>query len=195
MAPVREPLCACCGRQLEDGVRTCPACAERSLPLAQVRAPLRYAEPTSTLIHQMKYEGFFALAAPLAEFMVIAWPRWEPAVDLLVPIPLHGRRQRRRGYNQSALLAHHLGRAVGVPVDAGALQRDRHTRPQVELNPQERQENVRGAFSAQPARVSGRVVLLIDDVFTTGATMSAAAEALIDVGARAVSGYCLARVH
>lgn len=192
---VGEPLCPSCGRQLEGPSQACPSCAERPLPLNQVRAPLRYAEPTNTLIHQLKYEGYFALAGPLAAYMIAEWPAWEMPVDLIVPIPLHPRRERRRGYNQSALLARHVAGAVGLPVDGDALRRNRHTRPQVELNPRERHENVQGAFSAEPARVSGRSVLLIDDVFTTGATMSAAAEALVAAGAVSVSGYCLARVH
>jgi ComF family protein len=192
---VRAPLCPRCGRQIEGASPVCPSCTERPLPLNQVRAPLRYAEPTSTLIHQLKYEGYFALAGPLAAYMIAGWPAWEVPVDLIVPIPLHPRRERRRGYNQSALLARHLAGAVGLPVDCAALRRSRHTRPQVELNPRERHENVQGAFSAEPGRVAGRSVLLVDDVFTTGATMSASAEALAAAGATAVSGYCLARVH
>lgn len=143
----------------------------------------------------MKYEGFFALAGPLAAVMVERWPAWSPPVDLILPIPLHPKRERRRGYNQSALLARHIGEAVGLPVNGRALRRTRHTRPQVTLNPQERLENVQGAFEADSEHVGGRHVLLIDDVFTTGATMSAAAAALQAAGAATVSGYCLARVH
>ena len=195
MTPVRPPLCARCGRQQDDSFDACPSCAERLLPLIQVRAPLIYAEPTSRLIHQMKYEGYFALAAPLAAVMAAGWPAWQPGIDVIVPIPLHPRRERRRGYNQSALLARHLGRTVGLPVETHGLRRDRATRPQVELNPRERQENVQGAFGAEPGWVAGRTVLLVDDVYTTGATMSSAADALLAVGARGVSGYCLARVH
>lgn len=195
MAPVPWPICARCGRGLPDEWLPCPFCAHRTMRLRQARATLLYAEPTSTLIHQMKYEGYFALAGPLGRMMAEGWPAWSTPIDLILPIPLHTRRERQRGYNQSMELARHLAAGVGVPVDGQALRRTRHTRPQVELNPEERHENVRGAFMADEQRVGGRHVLLIDDVFTTGATMTAAAEALLSVGAASVSAYCLSRVH
>ena len=158
-----------------------------------MRAALRYQEPTSSLIHRFKYEGCFALAEPLARHLIAVWPTWEQPPDLIVPIPLHPRRRRRRGYNQSELLAAPLARALGLPMNPRALQRVRHTAPQVGLGPEERHANVRGAFAAADA--GGRRVLLIDDVLTTGATMRAAAEALLAAGAASVSAYCLARVN
>jgi ComF family protein len=159
-----------------------------------MRAPLRYAEPASRLIHRFKYEGLFALAEALSWVMITAWPNWEQPPDLILPIPLHPKRQRRRGYNQSELLARPLGRALGVPVDAVSLRRTRHTAPQVGLGPEERHSNVWGAFAADPTGVAGRHVLLVDDVLTTGATMRAAAGAVLSAGAADVSAYCLARV-
>jgi len=159
-----------------------------------MRAALRYQEPTSSLIHRFKYEGCFALAGPLAQSLIAAWPTWEQPPDLIIPIPLHPRRKRRRGYNQSELLAAPLARVLGLPLTPRGLQRVRHTAPQVGLGPEERHDNVRGAFAATDA-VHGRRVLLIDDVLTTGATMRAAAEALLAAGAASVSAYCLARVN
>jgi ComF family protein len=159
-----------------------------------MRAPLLYVEPTSRLIHRLKYEGYFALAEPLSGFLIEGWPAWEQAPDLILPIPLHARRQRRRGYNQSELLARPLAREMALQFSAAALRRTRHTAPQVGLGPAERANNVRGAFTADPATVAGRHILLVDDVLTTGATMSAAAEALLAAGAQTVSAYCLARV-
>jgi ComF family protein len=158
-----------------------------------MRAALRYEEPTSQIIHRFKYEGYFALGEPLAGLMVAGWPAWEQPPDLLLPIPLHPRRRRRRGYNQSELLARPLGRDLSIQVDTTILARVRHTLPQVGLGPDERRHNVSGAFAASPA-VQGRHVLLIDDVLTTGATLSAAAEAALRSGAASVSAYCLARV-
>lgn len=197
MLPVAGPICRCCGRALAGEERPAALCRDcHAAPplLSQMRAPLRYAEPTDRLIHRLKYEGYFALARPLAQAMIDGWPMWRPAPDLIVPIPLHPRRRRRRGYNQSELLARPLAEAVGVPFSATALRRTRHTAPQVGLGPEARAANVQGAFDAAAEETSGRAILLIDDVLTTGATMTAAAAALLAAGAVSVSAYCLARV-
>jgi ComF family protein len=189
-----EPLCARCGRAVLAPNELCSNCLHRPLPLEAVRAPFRYAAPLDHLIHQMKYEGYFALAEPLARLMVVGRPAWLDTIDLVVPVPLHLKRQRKRGFNQSALLSRHLCRSLGLRLSEDALRRIRHTIPQIELGPQERANNMQGAFAAVPKQVTGRHILLVDDVFTTGATMSAAAEALLAAGARMVSGYCLASV-
>jgi len=198
MSPVVEPLCRFCGRSTEaTGAPAGDLCADcRHAPplLRQMRAPLRYAKPTDQLIHRLKYEGYFSLAQPLAGFLIAGWPHWDHPADLIIPIPLHPRRRRRRGYNQSELLARPLAEAVGLEHAPAALRRTRHTAPQVGLGPEARATNVKGAFEADPAVVVGRSVVLVDDVLTTGATMTAAAEALLAAGAQAVSAYCLARV-
>lgn len=196
--PVAGSLCQRCGRVLDrhhvSNDRQCHICTVEPPLLREARAPLLYIEPASNFIHRLKYDGYFALAAPLAGIMADAWPAWSDPPDLIVPIPLHARRQRQRGFNQSALLSRHLARAVGVAWDEDALRRHRHTQPQIKLSPVERRDNVAGAFTAEAGRVAGKSVLLVDDVYTTGATMAAAAEALTAAGAAAVSGYCLARV-
>jgi ComF family protein len=198
MTRVAGPICFRCGRGAEPAAplvgSLCADCRREPPPLVQMRAPLRYAEPTSQMIHRLKYEGSFALARPLAEILVAGWPAWAQPPDLIIPIPLHAHRRRQRGFNQSELLARPLSRSLGLPCDAAALQRIRHTAPQVGLGPEARAENVRDAFQAVPERVGGRAVVLVDDVLTTGATMSAAARALLAAGATAVSAYCLARV-
>lgn len=194
-----ERICSTCGRFLDATNATpadslCRECVTHPPLLTQMRAPLRYLEPTSDIIHRFKYEGYFALAEPLANLMIEGWPRWRHAPDLIQPIPLHPSRRRRRGYNQSELLARPVGHALGIPVDAVSLRRTRATVPQVGLGPNERRHNVRGAFQVEAAAVHGRHILLIDDVLTTGATMSAAAETLLTAGALSVAAYCLARV-
>jgi len=198
MTPVVEPFCPFCGRSAAaTGVTDGEACGDcrRDPPLLrQMRAPLRYAEPTDQIIHRLKYEGYFALAQPLARFLINGWPNWDWPPDLIIPIPLHPRRRRRRGYNQSELLARPLAAAVGLEHAPAALRRTRHTAPQVGLGPEARATNVKGAFEADPVIVTGRSIVLVDDVLTTGATMTAAAEALLTAGARTVSAYCLARV-
>lgn len=197
--PVTEPICDRCGRQLEGrlpelGSANCRACQESPPVLRQMRAPWHYVEPLSSIIHRLKYDGYFALAGPLGSLMAEQWPRWAVPPDLIMPIPLHKKRQRRRGYNQSALLARPLARTLGLTYTDQALRRTRHTVPQVGLGPEERAANVKNAFAADTEMVAGRHILLIDDVLTTGATMSAAAETLLDAGAASVSAYCLARV-
>lgn len=193
MATIAEPICERCGRTLLYEAPICGRCLGASFSLEQVRTPLAYKDPTARIIHRLKYEGLFALARPLAQIMIDAWPDWEPAPDLILPIPLHPRRQRRRGFNQSASLAKHLGTEVGLPVEERALRRMKNTIPQIGLSPAEREENVRQAFAAEGKLVEAQYILLIDDVYTTGATMRAAATALLSSGAAGVSAYCLAR--
>lgn len=115
--------------------------------------------------------------------------------DLLIPIPLHPGRERERGFNQAALLAREVGRAWGLRVGHGLVRRIRATEAQSGRRP-EREANVKGAFEvAQPDRVEGRRLLLIDDVFTTGATVNECAKVLLAAGAVEVGVYTLARVE
>ena len=198
MVLVEGALCHRCGRILPDTdlspSELCTTCAAARPLLTQVRAPFLYVEPTSRLIHRLKYDGYFALAKPLAATMSNHWPVWAQPPELMLPVPLHKRRRRQRGFNQSALLAKYLARETGIEFDEKSLRRHRHTQPQIKLGPEARYDNVAGAFEADADRVSGRHIVLVDDVYTTGATMTAAADALINAGALSVSGYCLARV-
>ena len=190
---LQEPLCPRCGRGVQRPVSLCLDCHRHPLPLQQIRAAVLFDGPIPRIIHQMKYNGLFALAEPLAELMIEAWARWQIPVDVVVPVPLHAERERKRGYNQSALLTNHLCRRLNLAFTPAALQRVRYTRPQVELSAAERLANVADAFKANPVAVAGADVLLIDDVCTTGATMIAATEALLAARAKTVSGYTVAR--
>ncbi|NDY56726.1 ComF family protein [Desulfovibrio sulfodismutans] len=134
-------------------------------------------------------EGGTAPATPHAPVAPIA----PIAPDVVIPVPLYPRRLAWRGFNQSLELARPLARKYGWPVDAQALSRIRDTRPQSTLSGRLRRENIRGAFAADPARVRGKTALLTDDVMTTGATVEAAARALLAAGASRVDVLVLAR--
>jgi ComF family protein len=163
------------------------------VPGLQIRAAVWFCGPIMPAIHQLKYNGISAAAGPLAGLMVEGWPHWATPVDLALPVALHPARVHERGYNQATLLARHLSRELSLPLQEDGLARIRHTRPQVGLSAGERRHNVTGAFQADPATVAGKRILLVDDVCTTGATLDAAAGALLAAGARGVFAYCLAR--
>jgi ComF family protein len=143
-------------------------------------------------IHRLKYEGEPARAASLAPLLFAAAADF-PNLDALVPAPLHRSRLKRRGYNQADLLAAPVAERLGRPL-VQCLARTRPTRQQVRLDADARRDNVEGAFAVpEPTVVSGRRLLLVDDVITTGSTLNACADALHGVGAAWVGVLTLAR--
>lgn len=144
------------------------------------------------LIQLFKYSGIHPLARPLGGLLVDAYPRSEQ-IDVIVPVPMHWWRRWTRGFNQAELLAKEVAGRTGVPV-RDAARRRRWTTPQAGLSNSSRRKNVSSSFEVpKPAAVRGLRVLLVDDVFTTGATVSACAAALKRAGARRVSVLTLAR--
>ncbi|MFQ5536361.1 MAG: ComF family protein [Gemmatimonadota bacterium] len=178
------------------------ACREcRTWPPALTRA--RYAvllkPPADALVHGLKYEGWRGLAVEMGEAMARAarssMRRDGWGADGVVAVPTTAKRRRRRGYNQARLLAHVVAEQLELPV-SGALKRVRGGATQVSLPPALRLDNVRGAFTPAPGAgsvVTGRHLLLVDDVLTTGATACAAAEALHGAGAASVTLVTFAR--
>jgi ComF family protein len=142
------------------------------------------------IVHVLKYGGYTRVVERLAAPLMVDALDDRLRFDAVVPVPLHRSRLRRRGFNQAELLARGVARKVNAPV-SDTLQVVRRTRDQVDLSASERRENVAGAFSSR-GRVRGRI-LLIDDVFTTGATMSSCAETLLRVGAGEVHALSLCR--
>jgi ComF family protein len=140
-------------------------------------------------VHALKFGERHAISATMGRLM--ASTSLSHGVDIVVPIPLHPARRRERGYDQAAMLARHIARSLGKPCRKDLLRRTRKTRQQVSLDAVHRRENVRGAF-APHGRLAGETVLLVDDVLTTGATMSAAATAVRDAGAGYVVGCVFA---
>jgi ComF family protein len=192
---IAPPWCRCCGVPLGiDGL--CGACRSRRPRFAYARAALRYGDLAREAIHAFKFGGRRTLADPLGDLLaglgLSALPGAAP--DVLVPVPLHPRRARERGYNQALLLARRLERAWGVPVVADALRRAVATQPQADLDAAARKRNVRNAFAVNyPELVAGRHVVLVDDVLTTGATAGECAMSLRRAGAATVGVLTVAR--
>jgi ComF family protein len=187
---------ACCRTCAEPGrfpSGECPRCRLQPPPFSRAWAPFAHEGPVSRAIHRFKYEDHPELARPLAELLAHESRSFlGRAPALLVALPLHARRFRERRYDQTQLLAGALARAAGRHAPMGLLSRTRETRRQVGLSEAERARNVAEAFTASAA-VAGQSLLLIDDVFTTGATARAAATALRAAGAARIEVLAIAR--
>jgi ComF family protein len=146
------------------------------------------------IIHRFKYQGHVCLAPFLAESMCLNWARFGAGLpDVMVPVPMHRWKELWRGYNQAELLARQISQLMNLPLCCG-LRRTGRQRQQAQLRVEERQENVRNAFRAtSTGRLADRHVLLVDDVFTTGATLTAATVALRAAGVRQVSVLTVAK--
>jgi len=185
-------LCSTCMDQILFFEPPWPAIVDEVWPLQGVRAAAHLSGPLRRAIHCFKYEGLRALAPVLGEILSDCWDAEPWLVDVIVPVPLHPQRLRERGYNQSVLLARELARHTGLPVADCELLRITPTPPQVGLSAAERTENVRGAFRCHDDNLSGLRILLVDDVLTTGATLRACAQAVLEGRASGVWGLTLA---
>lgn len=196
---ITEPMCACCGLPFEyaigDGA-LCGECLREHPPFSRARSAFVYDEHSKSLILKFKYNDQLYLSSVYNTWLAKAGADLIAASDLIVPVPLHWRRFVGRRYNQAALLAQSLAKKTRLPVQENVLMRKRATTQQTGLSRKQRQDNVRGAFAVNPrhkAAIQGKSVLLIDDVFTTGATLSTCAEVLLKGGAGNVNVLTLAR--
>ncbi len=185
------PLCPKCGRPQPSGV-LCPHCVSWQAEIDGIRSPFRFEGVIQQAIYKLKYGNIRALAQPLVRLLRDYLLTYPVSGKILVPVPVHPKRLRERGYNQSGLLARELGNIIGLPVIDDCLVRLRHTSPQVKTSTvTERQNNVAGAFSCRGDGLRDKQVLLIDDVLTSGATLDACAAALKAGGATSVWGLTL----
>jgi len=182
-----------CGRPQSTDI-LCPNCVAWQAKIDGIRSPFRFDGLIREAIHQLKYRNLRALAVTLAQLLqdyLIANPI--PG-EVLVPVPLHHKRLRERGYNQSSLLARELGKLTNLPIVDDCLTRQKRTPPQARTsNVNERLSNVADAFTCHDRRLQDKQILLIDDVSTSGATLDACAGALKAAGVASVWGLVLAR--
>jgi ComF family protein len=207
------PICSSCASALDARLEL-PAGVPIGLPssvpppLLQLEWCASFSGPVRRALHELKYGGETRLAAPLGEAIARRWARASAGGDVLVPVPVHVERARRRGYDQAELIARVAARVLGLP-SAPILERVRSTIAQFDLDRATRATNVQGAFQLRPppaalasqgpvalrstTSLAGRWIVLVDDVVTTGATLSACAESLLAAGAIGVSAITVAR--
>lgn len=185
---VPHPVCQRCGQPSQKGLE-CRLCADWPAGLTRCRSAVWLHGSARTVVHRLKYDGWTRAAEAMADAM----RQLEPLTGQvsLVPIPLGAHRLRERGYNQSECLAAGIARQGAFAVRCDLLQRVRETSTQTALTPEARHANVSGAFQA--GSVQGLELVLVDDVFTTGATLAAAAAALVQAGAARVEAVTFAR--
>ena len=205
--PVASPLCSRCGVMYKSRIgndHLCGECLKRKGNFRHARAAGIYGDAIMGLIHRFKYKGCLVLAEPLARLLEAAFNRYWAAeeIDMVLPIPLHQRRLRGRGFNQAAMLVLAWKNLVGQdhhpvkrwPMNRTVLIRARSTKPQTGLGKVERRRNIRKAFKvADRDAVRGRRILLVDDVYTTGITVEEAAGELLGNGAMFVDVLTIAR--
>lgn len=187
------PLCPKCGRPQSSAI-LCSSCIGWQAEIDGIRSPFRFDGAIRQAIHQLKYGNLRALAELLAQWLNDYLVSNPVPGEVLVPVPLHHKRLRERGYNQSSLLSKELGKLTNLPVVDDCLIRQRYAAPQARTaTVDERRSNVANAFLCRDRRLKNKQVLLIDDVSTSGSTLDACARALKEAGATTVWGLVLAR--
>ncbi|MCK9557962.1 MAG: ComF family protein [Candidatus Cloacimonetes bacterium] len=193
LQPYLSKGCPKCGAPVSNG--SCSQCREIGYTFEFVRSALSYQGPALSLVHDLKYNALSSPAGYLADKMAeaVEGSTVFDDYDYLVPVPLHRVRKRERGYNQSELIASKLAHKMGKSY-LNCISRTRYTKSQTTLERKERLKNLAGAFRVKnPAMVKGKRLILVDDVYTTGSTLSEASRALYAAGAAKVACYTATR--
>lgn len=197
---VQVPFCERCGDPVPgaiSGPYECAGCRKIRPAFDWARSAVRYEGVAKNCLRRFKYHAGLWLLDDLVDWLVALWrvcPATARIADCVLPVPLYPRRRKERGFNQSALLAQRLARRIGIPFQGRLLRRWKPTATQTHLTAVQRLHNVSGVFSVSwPCAVRGRKILLVDDVMTTGATVSECARALKGAGADSVMVLTVAR--
>lgn len=196
---ITEPMCECCGLPFDYDIgegALCGICMNKRPDYNRARAAFRYDEHSRKLITRFKYSDQTQLAKIYGNWLARAGEGLLKQSDIIIPVPLHYFRFVHRRFNQSALLAHILSKKTGIKYLPNALIRIRKTTPQTGLTSKQRETNVKGAFSANKRyleQIKGKNILLVDDVMTTGSTITQCSKVLLKSGAAQVNVLTLAR--
>ncbi len=192
---ITAPWCMRCGKKLQEEGEYCPECQRKERPYIRGRALYEYSSARLS-IYRFKYGGRREYAAYFGEQMAENLKEFITGVrpDGLVPIPLHKSRRRKRGYNQAGLLAREVGKRLDIPVYDKLLVRTKKTAPLKKLNARERQNNLKKAFNVAQNDVKLKVLIIVDDIYTTGSTIEEAARVLRAAGVKKVYFITLAAV-
>lgn len=185
--------CEHCGMSISSLDRVCNRCKNRERTFKFAMSPFNYEEDIIKIVHGLKYNNKKYVVPTMAYYMAKCYFEHNAKCDLIIPVPVYEKRRKQRGYNQSELIANNIGEKVGLPVLCDVLVKHKETQAQASLKYKERQENLKDAFKVvDKKQVKNQTVLLVDDVFTTGATASVCAEVLLKAGAKAVIVLCFA---
>lgn len=196
---VASPICPRCGRPYPDAPgapdHLCGECSQEIFHFTSARSAVLHSGIVRDRIHQFKFGGRLEWIPPLVELLKKAYAGWEiPPPEIVLPVPLHLKRLRERGFNQSGLMAKEFARCLGLPVSFDTLVRKNWTDPQTRLNRDQRHINVKNAFEVcEGEDVKGRRILILDDVYTTGTTLSECARMLRKKGALEVYALTVTR--
>ena len=193
---VTEPLCKKCGRKLSDEtLEYCADCRDYEHYFTEGRVIFEYDGEMKRIVYRFKYSNRRDLADYFAGSLSAGCERWlsDKKIDVVIPIPLHPDKEKKRGYNQAKVFAEALSKRYGLKMYGDLLLRGRHTSPQKGLSRAERINNLKNAFilGQSGVKLNGLNLLLVDDIYTTGATMDAAASVLKDEGVRDIYFLCI----
>ena len=189
LKPICPPVCLKCGKSIEDPeMEYCEDCTKIPKHFARGFPVFSYKEPVKTAIYQFKYENQKRYGVFFADCVADRYGTnlKALAIDGIVPVPLHPKKKRKRGFNQAECIAVHLGKRLKVPVYPNYLKRIVNTNPQKELSDKERMKNIKNAFKMNQNTIKLKKILLVDDIYTSGATVEAWTEVLTANGVEAV---------
>lgn len=196
LLPIDAPYCERCGHMLDNPTATCAACPGRTFYFDGAISGFQFNRPLQDLVHQLKYRNRPGIGRFLGSLLAKRVEREPcfPHITVVVPVPLHPRRKRDRGYNQSEHIAQGISDETGIPVLENGLVRHRNTPSQTSLSPEVRMANVEGVFEVNRVEaVRGSTVALVDDIFTTGATINSCARTLLQAGVERIFALTVAR--